>query len=189
MNLSLDAREQLDYRITHAQPLEATVFRSVAYQYFHPDDVISGEGTRRYGGRFVPIGVSAVFGSVDESTAVQEVRARQLMLKGNSEIDFLEYPRMTYALNIKTDKHLDLSGGLPSDLDSVITACSQPGDHSASQQVADSWISEGIESLMFRSATGHGKNLVVYLSNAPEGSVTVINRDRLLSELHQRLVG
>lgn len=107
------------------------------------------------------------------------------MLKGRPEIDFREYPRMTYALHIKTDKHLDLSGDLPDDLDSVIKTCSQLGDHGTSQQLADRWIGEGIESLMFRSTVGHGKNVVVYLGNAAEGSITVLNRDRLLSEIHR----
>jgi hypothetical protein len=49
------ARAQLEELISNAAPLEGNFFRSVAFQYFHPDDVISGEGPRVYSGRFVPI--------------------------------------------------------------------------------------------------------------------------------------
>lgn len=173
--------------MAHAQPFEGTFFRSVAYRYFHPDDVISGEGTRRYGGRFVPVGISAVYGSVDEQTAVQEVSARQQMLKGNSQVDFRDYPRLTYVLHVKTERHLDISGDLPSDLNTIIQECSQPGDHEASQRLAELWIAEGVESVLFRSATGSGKNVLVYTTNAGEGSVAVANREALLSKMRSRL--
>ena len=59
MRLGRAARKQLDELIAGAAPLEGDFFRSVAFHYFHPDDVISGEGTRLNGGRFVPVGVKA----------------------------------------------------------------------------------------------------------------------------------
>ena len=39
--------------VEQASPLEGEFFRSVELAYAHPDDVVSGEGTRSYGGRFV----------------------------------------------------------------------------------------------------------------------------------------
>ena len=48
--------------------LSTAIFRSVAFRYFHPDDVISGEGTRLSGGRFVPVGVRAVYASLEEGS-------------------------------------------------------------------------------------------------------------------------
>ncbi len=162
-------------------------FRSVAYEYFHPDDVISGEGTRRYGGRFVPVGTPAVYGSVDEQTAVKEVTVRQQMLKGDRNIDFSGYPRLTYVLRVHTERHLDLSGDLPGEFGRVMEECSQPGDHGPSQHLAEIWIAEGIESVLFRSATDGGNNIVVYIANSAEESVTVLNREALLSKIHNRL--
>jgi RES domain-containing protein len=65
LKLPQAARAQLLKLITNAAPLNRTFFRSVAFRYFHPDDLISGEGTRQYGGRFVPVGVRAVLASAE----------------------------------------------------------------------------------------------------------------------------
>ena len=74
MTIGHAARAQLDELIANAAPLEGNFFRSVAFQYFHPDDVISGEGPRVYGGRFVPIGIPAVYASVEEDLPCTKLR-------------------------------------------------------------------------------------------------------------------
>jgi RES domain-containing protein len=51
--------------IEAASPLTGEFFRSVEIAYAHPDDVVSGEGTRLYGGRFVKSGMRAVYGSAE----------------------------------------------------------------------------------------------------------------------------
>ena len=81
------ARDQLAELIAGAMPLQGEFFRSVAFKYFHPDDVISGEGTRLHGGRFVPLGVRAVYASCDEETAMREVAKRKTALGGRQQID------------------------------------------------------------------------------------------------------
>jgi len=80
------ARQQLDDLIAGAAPLEGDFFRSVAFHYFHPDDVISGEGTRLNGGRFAPVGVKTVYASFEEETAAREVNVRKRALGGRSQI-------------------------------------------------------------------------------------------------------
>jgi RES domain-containing protein len=72
--------------IAGAAPLEGDFFRSVAFHYFHPDDVISGEGTRLNGGRFAPVGVKTVYASFEEETAAREVNVRKRALGGRSQI-------------------------------------------------------------------------------------------------------
>jgi hypothetical protein len=96
LKLPRAARAQLLKLITNAAPLNGTFFRSVAFRYFQPDDLISGEGTRQYGGRFVPVGVRAVFPSAEEETALREVTQRKTTLGGERQIDVGEYPRMIY---------------------------------------------------------------------------------------------
>jgi hypothetical protein len=54
LKLGRAARKQLAELIAGATTLQGDFFRFVAFRYFHPDDVISGEGTRLNGGRFVP---------------------------------------------------------------------------------------------------------------------------------------
>ena len=75
----------------------------------HPDDAISGEGTRLHGGRFVPVGVRAVYASLEEETALREVTTRKRALGGRSQINVGEYPRMTYVLSVATRRNLDLA--------------------------------------------------------------------------------
>ena len=84
MKLTRAARAQLVELITNAAPLNGTFFRSVAFRYFHPEDLISGEGTRQYGGRFVPVGVRAVYASAEEETVPFELEKHQSADSGGS---------------------------------------------------------------------------------------------------------
>ena len=172
-----------------ATSLQGDFFRSVAFRYFHPDDVISGEGTRLYGGRFVPVGVSAVYASLEEETALREVTSRKSALGGLSGISVGEYPRMTYVLSVATQRNLDLTAKLPSELADMVRVCLRGPGYFASQELAAIWISEGIDSVVFPSATGAGRNIVVYLSNAAADSVLVRNRAEVLAALRQPRVG
>jgi RES domain len=109
LRLGRAAKAQLVELISRAAPLRGEFFRSVAFRHFHPDDVVSGEGTRLNGGRFVPLGVAAVYASFDEQTALREVTARRSLLHGRSRVEFRDYPRMIYVLRIATQRNLDLS--------------------------------------------------------------------------------
>jgi RES domain-containing protein len=171
--------------IAEATSLKGDFFRSVAFRYFHPDDVISGEGTRLHGGRFVPVGVRAVYASLEEETALREVTSRKSALGGRSQISVGEYPRMTYVLSVATNRNLDLAATLPSELANVVRLCLHGPGHSVSQELAAIWISEDIESVVFPSATGVGRNVAVYLANAGAGSIMVRNRAEVLAALRR----
>jgi len=186
LKLGRAARKQLAELIAGATSLQGDFFRSVAFRYFHPDDVISGEGTRLNGGRFVPAGVRAVYASLEEETAMREVTTRKTALSGRNQIDVGEYPRMTYVLSVTTHRNLDLSSTLlPSELADIVGACLGGRGYSASQELAGIWIAKGVESVVFPSATGVGRNVAVYLANAGAGSVIVRNRDEVLAALRR----
>jgi len=185
LKLGHPERKQLNELIASAVPLKGDFFRSVAFHYFHPDDVISGEGTRLNGGRFVPVGVKAVYASLDEQTALREVATRKSALGGRNQINVGEYPRMTYILSVATHRNLDLAAKLPLELANIVARCLRAPQRSASQELANLWIAEGIESVVFPSATGMGRNVVVYLANAGAGSVVVRNRDKVLAALRR----
>lgn len=185
MRLGRAARKQLAALIADASPLQGDFFRSVAFRYFHPDDVISGEGTRLNGGRFVPVGVKAIYASADEETAMREVTARKRALGGRNQIDVGEYPRMTYVLSIQTQRNLDLASALPKELSEIVRRCLRSPRYSVSQEMAVIWIGAGIESVVFSSTTGAGRNVVVYLGNARSDSVAVRNRDEILAALRR----
>jgi RES domain-containing protein len=181
LKLTRAARAQLLKLIASAAPLDGTFFRSVAFRYFHPDDLISGEGTWQYGGRFVPVGVRAVYASAEEETALREVTQRKTTLGGERQIDVGEYPRMIYLLTISTQRNLDLTRSIEPQLEQVVPRCLVGRTHTVSQELAVIWIKEGIESVVFPSATGTGKNVVVYLENARGSRVMVRNRDEILN--------
>jgi RES domain-containing protein len=185
LKLGRAARKQLAALIAGATSLQGDFFRSVAFRYFHPDDVISGEGTRLNGGRFVPAGVRAVYASLEEETAMREVTTRKNALSGRSQINVGEYPRMTYVLSVTTRKNLDLASALPSELANIVGLCLGGRGYSASQELAEIWIAQGVESVVFPSATGIGRNVVVYLANAGGGSVVVRNREEVLAALRR----
>jgi RES domain-containing protein len=189
LKLGRAARKQLAEAIAGATSLQGDFFRSVAFRYFHPDDVISGEGTRLHGGRFVPIGVRAVYASLEEETALREVSTRKNALGGRSLISVGEYPRMTYVLSVATNRNLDLAATLPSELANVVRLCLRGPGYSVSQELAGIWISEGIDSVVFPSATGAGRNVAVYLATAAAGSVVVRNRAEVLAALRRPRVG
>jgi RES domain-containing protein len=189
LKLGRAARKQLAEAIAGATSLQGDFFRSVAFRYFHPDDVISGEGTRLHGGRFVPIGVRAVYASLEEETALREVTTRRDALGGRSLISVGEYPRMTYVLSVATNRNLDLAATLPSELANVVRLCLRGPGYSVSQELAGIWISEGIDSVVFPSATGAGRNVAVYLATAAAGSVVVRNRAEVLAALRRPRMG
>ena len=188
MTLGRAARTQLNKLVSQASLLEGDFFRSVAFQYFHPDDVINGEGTRIHGGRFVPVGVPEVYASMEEDTALREAAARQLSLRGQNQIEFSDYPRLTYVLRVRTERNIDLSSGLGMELQHAVTECLKPGKHTYSQQLAAVWIAEGIESVVFPSATGLGRNVAVYIAKAGQASVIIFNRDQIVEHLYRRLL-
>jgi RES domain-containing protein len=179
------ARKQLAELIAGATSLRGDFFRSVAFRYFHPDDVISGEGTRLHGGRFVPVGVRAVYASLEEETALSEVTTRKRALGGRSQIGVGEYPRMTYVLSVATNRNLDLAATLPAELANLARICMRGPGYSVSQELAAVWISEGIDSVVFPSATGVGRNVAVYLANSCAGCVVVRNRAEVLAALRR----
>ena len=92
---------------------------------------------------------------------------------------------MTYVLSVATHRNLNLAAMLPSELANVIRLCLRERGYSASQDLAAIWIADGIDSVVFPSATSAGRNLAVYLANAAADSVVLRNRDEVLAALRQ----
>jgi RES domain-containing protein len=84
--------QPLTFSLARPNPSKDDGFRSVELAYGHPDDVISGEGTRLHGGRFVPKGRRAIHASLDEETGIREVSARKARLGGQAQILLKDYP-------------------------------------------------------------------------------------------------
>lgn len=169
-------------------PIEREYFRSVELSYAHPDDVISGAGTRLYGGRFVKPGVLAVYGSVDEQTAIREAAARKGRLAGASGTPMTDYPRITYAIAVKLAMHIDLTLG-DNDANAILPACLDR-DLADSQEVGEFWRLRGVQGMLYPSAVPGltGTNVVVFRDVAPEPEILLVNRERIIEEC-RRLSG
>lgn len=101
----------------------------------------------------------AVYASLEEETALREVTSRKSALGGRSGISVGEYPRITYVLSVATQRNPDLAAKLPSELADVVRLCLHGSGYYASQELAGICISEGIDSVVFPSATGLAETL------------------------------
>ena len=82
MTFSAKQQRAIKRWISCAAPLKGLFFRSVEYRHMDPIDVLSGAGTRAYGGRFAPIGTRAVYLSATDSGTSKELTARKSRLGG-----------------------------------------------------------------------------------------------------------
>jgi RES domain-containing protein len=144
--------------------------------------------TRLHGGRFVPVGVRAVYASLEEKTALREVMTRKTAFGRSKPDKCREYSRMKYVLSAATNRNLDLAATLPSEQANVVRRCLRGPGYYVSQELAAIWISEGIYNVVFPSA-GAGRNVAVYLANAAAGSVVVRYRAEVLAALRRPRVG
>jgi len=169
--------------IDAASPREGNLFRSVEMAYAHPDDVVSGEGTRLYGSRFAKPGVRAVYGSADEETALRESAARARRLAG---VSIIEYPRVTYVIALKAANCVELDTR-NSDAAALLPTCLAPNDLDASQQVGEFFRTHGVQAIGYPSAIrGYdGRNLVVFRDVASPPRIVLVNRDRILEDLRR----
>ena len=166
-----------------AASLERHFFRSVEIRYAHPDDVLTGEGTRRDGGRFARTGVRAVYLAADEETALCEVTARKRRLAGRSQIELTDYPRVTYVVEVKLARHINLaatmSGG---ESDKLVSAC-LTSDIRDSQEVGEFLRGRGVQGILYPSAEPEckGENVVVFREVPPEPSLELVNKDGVIA--------
>jgi RES domain-containing protein len=171
--------------VEHASPLDGSFFRSVELAYGHPDDVISGEGTRQYGGRFVKPGVRAVYASANEETAFKESAARISRLRGRGGTRIVAYARITYVIAVDLTTHVDLTVGRASR--ALVAPCLDANDVAASQEVGEFLRRNGVQGIVFPSAIPGfiGRNVVVFRETTPPPAVVLVNRHEILTGLRR----
>jgi RES domain-containing protein len=84
------------------------VYRSSTPMYATESDLLTGEGSRRFGGRWNPIGIAVVYASLTPETAMAETLARNRYY-GIPIEDAM--PRTFVAINVSLHKVLDLRDG------------------------------------------------------------------------------
>ena len=185
MTLSSQWQKHALALVGRAGPVDRDYFRCVELSNAFPDDVISGEGSRLYGGRFVRPGIRAVYGSADEDIAMREAAARRQRLAGAAGIQIADLPRITYVIAVKLAIGVDLTAS-DADVEAILPACLD-SDFADSQDFGEFWLAHGIQAIVYPSAVPGlvGSNIVVFRDAAPQPAVVLVNRDRIIEELRR----
>ena len=174
-------------RLGYAKPFGQLVYRSSTPKYATETDLITGEGSKRQGGRWNPLGIAVVYASLTPETALAETLAHDRYY--NLPIENA-MPRTFVALQVKTQSILDLTDGqvrrrLGVSLDAIRTVDWRSEMHLGrkpiTQEIGQAAFEVGLEGLIVSSAADtKGKNLLIFPTNLQPGStVTVLNADRL----------
>jgi RES domain-containing protein len=176
-------RAAIKHWMDQAVGLKGVYFRSVEYRFMDPKDVLSGGGTRKYGGRFAAVGTRAIYLSATDSGASKEVTARKARLGGAAQISIDKYPRVVYAVDVDLKRALNLSalGSSPSG-EAVRIACLAKNDLSASMDLAHELEARGIEGLLFPSVVGGDDNLVIYRANCDPKALILQNEQKVIDQ-------
>ena len=163
-------------------------YRSVEYRYMDPKEVLSGGGAARYGGRFASVGTRAVYLAESDGGASAEVLARKQRLGGNAQITLDKYPRIVFGVAVSLERVLDFTKrGLATQLVPIRQNCLAPEELIPSMELGDLLRARSIQGLVFRSAVGRGKNLIVYLEHCPAGALEIHNAAELMKKMRQIL--
>ena len=150
----------------------------------HPDDVMSGAGAAKLGGRFVAIGTKALYVSDSEKTLLQEISERKRRLGGKALIDLERYPRVTFRIDLKLDRHISFAEtSRTKDLERLRRQCLDVHELGTSQAVGSYVAGLGVQAILYPSVAGPGSNLVVFLKNTRRSEVVLFNRSEVIDQL------
>ena len=152
-------------------------YRSATPKYAREKDIVSGQGSRLFGGRWNPIGLAAVYASLSPETAMAETLAHYRYY-GLSLSQAM--PRLFVAVSIRLSAVIDLTDGnvrrrlrISED---ELAGCDwrkeiAAGRTPVTQLVGQAAQLAGFEGLRVRSAVDpKGGNLVVFPHNLRPGS-------------------
>ena len=173
--------DPLKARFTRSLPaagaFTGTVYRSSTPKYATETDLLTGEGSRRSGGRWNPIGLAVVYVSLTPETALAETLAHNRYYSIPVQ-DAM--PRTFVAISAKLQAVLDLRVGttrqrLQVSLERILTVDWRKevsaGREPITQALGRAASDVGLEGLIVPSAADpNGHNLLVFLKNLRAGS-------------------
>ncbi len=183
----MSLKERVANLAAAAREFHGEIYRSVSPKYATARDLVTGEGAKRFGGRWNPVGVPAIYGSLTPQTALEETlaHARYYGLPINTSM-----PRTFVAIHVELSRVLDLTAGrnlqslrvseqrmLECDWRKVGAAGREP----VTQRIGRLAAEANLEAILVRSsADNDGSNLVVFSDNLWTTSrVSVVSPDRL----------
>jgi len=159
-------------------PWSGVIFRSTSPHNYSRTEILSGEGSATSGGRWNPIGIKAVYGSLSPETAMAET----LHYFRYHRIPIVKsMPRFFVAIKVSVSRSIDLRDSdrlrtlgvsqqeiLDADWRMKITA----GEESLTQAVGRAAFSAGIEALLAPAAAERtGTNVVIFPEILEPGSL------------------
>jgi RES domain-containing protein len=153
----------------------SSVFRGAVYRATHPDyeDLDRTiEFSKRYPGRFSPLGYGAVYVALERTTAVAELRRRAEKLVRPLK-SFA--PRALLMLDVALAHVLDLTDAtVRAEWDITLDDLRTDFDYERCHEVATVARRDGYEAIRFPSATGAGVNLAVFHDQLHTGSYVAV---------------
>lgn len=182
--------EQLLRRVSalmlRAVPRHQVVFRCSEPTYATKEDLLTGEGSRRYGGRWnPPSSFATVYAAFSDETALAEAKASHVYY-GLDPADIL--PRTIVAVDIRLAKVIDLTDGTARKILGVSATrmrhddwrkLNRHGAESLTQAIGRAGYTCGVEGFVVPACDGN-KNLVWFPGNLiGKSKVLIRNRDKL----------
>jgi RES domain-containing protein len=166
------------------------VCRTSRPRYASARRLLSGAGARRWGGRWNPPGVAAVYGSLDEATALAEMQQRHKRVVFSRK---KVMPQLFVALHVRLRCVLDLTQGhvrhaLGVSLERMCEEdwerLQRRGQEAVTQAIGRLAWERRLDGLLVPSAADrpHGKNLVVFPDHAGGRWARIYNATELPPE-------
>ena len=183
--------EQLQTRLVALAPagvaFEGVVYRSCTPKYATESDLLTGEGSRQWGGRWNPIGLAMVYSTLTPETAMAETLASNRYF-GEPIEDAM--PRTFVAVRVKLKTVLDLRDtnlrrrlrlSLPTLLLIDWRVEMYAGSEPLTQLIGRAAHATGWEGMIVPSGADHaGHNLLIFPDRLAAGSrIRVVNPDKL----------
>jgi RES domain-containing protein len=173
--------------ITDSKPFDAVVYRSSTPQYAKENDLLTGEGSRIFGGRWNPVGTAVIYASLSSETSMAESLAHYRYY-GIPDYDAM--PRTFVAFRASLQHVLDFRRGdvrrrLQVSLDRILHVDwrkeREAGQFPITQTLGQAACEAGFEGILVPSAQNpNDANLVIFPANLKTGSqLILLNKEKL----------
>jgi hypothetical protein len=122
--------------------------------------------------------------SDSEGTLLEEISRRKSRLGGKALIDLEKYPRVTFRIDLKLDRHISFVEAFrTTDLERIRRQCLDVDNLAASQAVGIYLARLGVQAILYPSVAGAGIHVVVFVENTRRGEVVLFNRAQVIDQL------
>jgi len=169
-----------------ATGFNGVIVRNVGTKYATRKDFFSGAGAAKFGGRWNPVGLEAIYASLDVITATHE--AYQNFEAFGFPLTSIE-PRVTAGGKVSLAKVLDLTDAktrselgftLKELIEEDWKAIQANGEESWTQAIGRGCLSAGFGAILVPSArNAKGKNIVIFTANMTGGEISILAPEKL----------